>query len=171
MILSVVMALVFRSPLALMMGVLGPLMVMGSWWEGIKRHRSSADRVEAEYDQSVSEYRERLDLMREETKTQALDVMPRLDHVFADPLGLGLPPRQSMIRVGTHWWTPPSSHPLAGTGGIAGMPFGVEAGAFRCLGTGSVAGNPRHHVNAANYRRTHSRHDGQYFAANMCSGE
>ena len=128
-ILSVVMALVFRSPLALMMGVLGPLMVMGSWWEGIKRHQSSADLVEAEYDQSLSEYRENLVRMREETKTQALDVMPRLDHVFADPLGLGLPPRQSMIRVGTHWWTPPSSHPLAGTGGIAGMPFGVEAGA------------------------------------------
>ena len=125
-VLSLVMAIIFRSPLALMMGVLGPLMVFGSWWDATKRHRRHGAQLETEHAVALEVYRDQTENARGAYKAQADQRIPGITSVWQDPLWRPSRTSSTVVRLGTSWWQAPPGHPLEGTGGIAAMPEGAE---------------------------------------------
>jgi len=125
-VLSLVMAILFRSPLALMMGVLGPLMVFGSWWDATKRHRRHSAQLVTEHTVALEAHREQVEAARGAYKAQADQRIQAITHVVQDPLWRPSRASSTIVRLGTSWWQAPPGHPLEGTGGIAAMPEGIE---------------------------------------------
>ena len=125
-VLSVVMALMFSSPLALMMGVLGPVMVAGSWWEG-RRGSRQAQRVALEdFDRESELHRAEIESERTREKYQALAAMPSVLERVAQPLWRPGRAKGALCRVGTGWFEPPAGHRLVGSGALSGMPAVID---------------------------------------------
>ncbi|AVG24361.1 FtsK-like ATPase domain-containing protein [Pontimonas salivibrio] len=84
--ISLVMLVIFRSPFALMIGILGPVMALGSWWEAKRSHRlAMAEDVAAEeagqaYTQATREHEER------RIRQDALERHPSVVEWMANPL-------------------------------------------------------------------------------------
>lgn len=103
MVLSVAMAVIFSAPLALMMGVLAPVMVIGGWWEqrrtGRVKHRSAlAHHREAQAEwESDREHKER------EEREEAHRRFPEPTRWLSDDLWRGFAPDVSHVRVGLSW--------------------------------------------------------------------
>ena len=53
-VLAVLMSLLFQSSLALIMGVVGPAMVAGAWWESQRSHHRSDRASWQEYEEQLS---------------------------------------------------------------------------------------------------------------------
>lgn len=100
MVVAVVMALVFASPFALMIGVLGPVMALGSWWESKRSHR---DQLATQADQRVRQVaeaesaQERAD---EEFRQSELARYPGVEAWMAQPLWRPRPGWPPSLRVG-----------------------------------------------------------------------
>lgn len=135
--LSVVMAIVFGSPLALMMGALGPLMMWGGWWESRRQGRLHHARECDDYDSAVQERGDRVASLRRTVMEEATRSHRSVEQWAADPLWRGPRARDSMVRVGYRLWGPPSGHPLADEGAISGIPGLVDSTA----GLAFVAGD------------------------------
>jgi len=135
-VLSLVMAVVFSAPLALMMGALGPLMVFGSWWESRRSARSQHRREVVAYQEACEEQEHLLSTLRMSERKRAHRALPSVPDWLSDPLWRWQHGEKSLCRVGTGWCEPPEGHPLAQSGAYAGMPVSVEAS----LGLALVAG-------------------------------
>jgi len=85
-ILALLMSVIFQQVLALIVGLLGPAMVLGSWYES-RRQASRVRRREldeyslakAQYDQEVSDIRSR-------DKARALALLPSILEATSQPL-------------------------------------------------------------------------------------
>ena len=99
--LSLVMAIIFRSPLALMMGVLGPVMVFGSWWDATKRHSRHGAQLETEHAVALEVHREQIENARGAYKAQADQRLPGITNVWQDPLWRPSRTSSTVVRLGT----------------------------------------------------------------------
>jgi hypothetical protein len=122
-VLAGVLVAVFRTPYALMIGVLGPVMGLASWWESKRslNNRHLAD--QEEYEQACVAWR--LEKEREDSayREQAVAASPGVAQWMANPLWR--PPLKGAFRIGTHLETRTAG---AETRAIAGMPCTVPAG-------------------------------------------
>lgn len=125
-VLAVVLAIVFQSPLALLLGALGPLMVWGGWWESRRQGAKAHEVAELEYENQSISYRQRVDDTRHRTLESAWREHPSLSRWSADPLWRGPRGELTTVSIGARRWEPPSSHELAGTGMLSGMPALVD---------------------------------------------
>lgn len=136
-VLSVVMAIVFQSPVALMMGVLGPLMVGGGWWasrrQAFLRHETESE----EFATAILERASRVDVVQRGTLLEATRAHPSVAQWSSQQLWRGPHGVDTRVRIGQALWIPPDGHALAGEGGIAGFPAVVDS----TVGLAFVAGD------------------------------
>ncbi len=124
--LAVVLAVVFESVLALVMGALGPLMVLGGWWESRRRSAVKHDVAVLEHENRLLDYETTVDRARRDVLDQATRLHPGIRDWAANPLWRGPSPTSRTLSVGRTRWQPPPEHPLAATGVIGGMPALVD---------------------------------------------
>lgn len=124
--LAVVLALAFESVLALLMGALGPLMVLGGWWESRRRSVVKHDAATLEHENRLLDYETDVIRARRDVLDRATRLHPGISDWAANPLWRGLSPAAKTLSVGRTRWQPPPEHPLGGTGAITGMPALVE---------------------------------------------
>lgn len=125
-VLAVVLALVFESVLALLMGALGPLMVLGGWWESERRSAVKHDAAVLEHEDRLLEYETEVDRARRDTLDRAIRLHPGIRGWATNPLWRGPGSAAQTLSVGRTRWQPPPDHPLGGTGAITGMPALVD---------------------------------------------
>ncbi len=102
-VLSVVMALMFQAPLALMMGVLGPVMVMGGWWEQRRQSRVKSEKAVADYEKAFGEWeRHNEDRLRVES-ADIQRQFPEPTGWISDDLWRGFSRTIHQVRVGLSW--------------------------------------------------------------------
>ena len=126
-VLSLVMAGLFRSPLALVMGVLGPAMVLGSWWESRRSHQKQHARECEDFARDSDKFDSAQHEARSRALADAQRLHPSLVEEMRDPFWRDGGEVSEQVRLGTGWWTPPRGHPLEGEGGIPAMPGVVES--------------------------------------------
>ncbi len=127
-VLAVLMSLLFQSSLALIMGVVGPAMVAGAWWESRRSHHRSDRASWQEYEEQLSLWRHSQELSRENMKREALAAQPGLLKHLRDPLWRDRAGAISTLRIGTGWWTPPPGDFPEASEAVSGMPALVEGG-------------------------------------------
>ncbi len=124
--LAVVLALVFESAVAILMGALGPLMVFGGWWESRRRSAAKHEAALLEHEARLLEHGEHVDRARRGVLDRATRLHPGIRDWAANLLWRGPLPTAQKMSIGRTRWYPPPEHPLAGTGAIAGMPALVD---------------------------------------------
>jgi len=125
-VLSLVMALLLHSVIALMMGILGPAMVLGGWVHHKKASAKKFERLREDFEVAQQDFAEALLDAQNSERLQAGRSLPSVLQWTHDPLWrVPLSPPQ-VIRIGEGAWTPPPGHPLAGSGNILGMPVGLD---------------------------------------------
>ncbi len=125
-VFAVVMALVFQQALALMMGLIGPLMVLGSWWEGRRQASQNTASTQKNYQRAVEQYSEEISHARRKEKADSLRRLPALLDAVGQPLWRRTALTELGVRLGLGWANIHEGHALAGTGGIAGMPMVLD---------------------------------------------
>lgn len=126
-VLALVMALIFRSSLALMMGALGPLMVLASWWESQRTVKRDYTRECEEFEVAVVEYRDSVALARRQLRDEATRAHPSVMQWAGNPLWRQPASADTMVRIGQTFWSPPPGHPLAAEGPVSDMPGLVDS--------------------------------------------
>lgn len=126
-VLSVTMAIVFRSPLALMMGVLGPLMVGGGWWESRRQARLRYASDCEEFERETLARGEAVAALQRSAVLEATRAHPSIEQWASHALWRGPRGSDPLVRVGHAVWNPPENHPLAQEGPISGMPAVVDS--------------------------------------------
>ena len=124
--LAVVLALVFESLLALLMGALGPLMVFGGWWESRRRSAIKHEAALLEHEDRLLEHEGEVDRARRDVLERATRLHPGIRDWAGNPLWRGPLPTAQLLSIGRTRWHPPPEHRLAGTGAVAGMPALVD---------------------------------------------
>ena len=120
--LAVVMAVIFRQALALIMGLVGPAMVLGSWFESRRQASRSHERATEEYAKAHAEYLRDVEGVRSREKTDALALLPSLLEAASQPLWRRSALTERGCRIGLGFSEFPEGHPLWGHPGLAGMP-------------------------------------------------
>ena len=121
------MSLLFRSSLALIMGILGPAMVAGAWWESRRGHKRSEGARWEEYREQYSLWLQSKEASRQKIQRDALAAQPGLLGRMRDPFWRDNPGALSALRIGTGWWTPTPQDP-GDQEAVPGMPALVAAG-------------------------------------------
>jgi len=73
------------------MGVLGPAMVAGSWWESRKSHRGQSEREWQKFDTDSATFAREQEAGRQKLKTEALAGNPELLCALRDPYWRDVP--------------------------------------------------------------------------------
>ena len=120
--LALLMSLIFQQVLALMMGLIGPAMVLGSWWES-RRQASRADtRNREEFAVASAQHAREISDMRSREKTRALALLPPLLDAAGHPLWRRSALLEHGCRIGLGFAQFPEGHALWGSEGLPGMP-------------------------------------------------
>ena len=120
--LALLMSLIFQQVLALMMGLIGPAMVLGSWWES-RRQASRADtRNREEFAVASAQHAREISDMRSREKTRALALLPPLLDAAGHPLWRRSALLEHGCRIGLGFAQFPEGHALCGSEGLPGMP-------------------------------------------------
>lgn len=104
------------------MGVLGPAMVAGSWWESRKSHRGQSEREWQKFDTDSATFAREQEAGRQKLKTEALAGNPELLCALRDPYWRDVPRSEDGVRLGTQLWSPPPGHAFEGQEALPGMP-------------------------------------------------
>jgi DNA segregation ATPase FtsK/SpoIIIE, S-DNA-T family len=103
-VMAVMMAVVFSSALALMMGALGPLIVLSGWWDQVRQARKNAVATEQAYHDAK-------EIWENQQATEDMAHHAELHRKFPKPtdwiddrLWRGYPPNTTEVRVGSLWW-------------------------------------------------------------------
>ena len=140
-VLAAVLVAVFRTPYALMIGVLGPVMGLASWWESRKsardRHRGEVE----EYEQACVVWRREREREDSAYRDRAYGRTPSVAQWMENPLWR--PPLTGAFRIGTHLETRDEA---GQSRTIPGMPCTVPVGEdIAVVGVRSdIAGIVRH---------------------------
>ena len=102
-VLSVAMAILFQTPLALMMGVLGPVMVVGGWFDQVRQARASHNKQLSEHTQALGVWEEDHELHQKSERERCARDFPAPDQWISDELWRGLSPGVTQVRVGVSW--------------------------------------------------------------------
>ena len=122
-VLAAVLVAVFRTPYALMIGVLGPVMGLASWWESRKSARQRHLQERGEYEEALAIWRQEQDRADAIFRDRAIALAPSVAQWMANPLWR--PPLKKAFRIGTHLETRTDG---AETRTVAGMPCTVPVG-------------------------------------------
>ncbi|MCF8549122.1 MAG: hypothetical protein K9G03_04000, partial [Pontimonas sp.] len=125
-ILALVVSLIFLQPLVLIMGLLGPAMVFGSWYESRRQGSQTRQRDLERYSAAQAEYTQEISDIRSREKKRALTLLPSLMEAAAQPLWRRSALLEHGCRIGLGWAQFPDGHPLRGTPGMSGMPSVVD---------------------------------------------
>ena len=102
-LLSLVMAVIFQTPLALMMGVLGPVMVVIGWFDQVRQARQVLEKALSEHHQALGAWEEDLALQQKSERDRFDRDFPAPGQWIADELWRGLSPEVCEVRVGLSW--------------------------------------------------------------------
>ena len=125
-VFAIVMAVILQQVLALMMGFIGPAMVLGSWWESRRQARMATSAAEDTYALECESHASAVSFARNRERSRALGALPPLHEALGDPLWRRQALVERGVRVGTGWAEVPPGHELAGTGALPGMPCVVD---------------------------------------------
>ncbi len=125
-VLSIVMAIVFHSALALLMGILGPLMVLGGWWHQKKTQWGQFETQNSAHYEALQAYQSALERARGLERANASRAAPSVGQWSKDPLWREPLTPPQVVRIGQGWWVPPKGHELQGTEPLAGIPAAVD---------------------------------------------
>jgi DNA segregation ATPase FtsK/SpoIIIE, S-DNA-T family len=120
--LALVMSLVFQQVLALMMGLIGPAMVLGSWWESRRQASRVHTRSQEEFAVAHAQHAQDVMAMRAREQTRALTLLPPLLDASGQPLWRRSALLEHGCRIGLGFAQFPEGHGLLGSEGIPGMP-------------------------------------------------
>lgn len=119
-VLSIAMAVLLQAPLALMMGVLGPAMVIGGWWEQRRQSGLTNETTLVEYQQAYGEWeRQHEETLRVESE-EARRQFPEPALWLSDDLWRGFSREATHLRVGLSWW---GNHSSVGHPGLVLVDF------------------------------------------------
>lgn len=150
-VLSLVFLVIFRSPFALIIGILGPMMALGHWWEGKRQARRESALDWESYELEREQYQRHLQQQAEETKKSLSVRFPAPGEWPLHPLWR--PQVESgvaTIRLGRGVTQGPAGEPLVGvpvtltlshTVGVVGASAAAEK-AFLALALGLIACEP-----------------------------
>ena len=124
--LSLVMALVLHSPLALLMGIVGPAMVAAGWLHQRKALTQRESGLWDDFHQAETDFRAHREEAHQVERAEARRALPELVEWMSDPLWRREQTPSSVVRIGQGMWMPPAGHPLAGTGMVVAMPAGID---------------------------------------------
>ena len=139
-ILGVAMSLVFRSPYALMIAVLGPMMALSSWWEARRSHRAqlAQDQAATEAEQASREQRE-YD-RDEQFRREQLSRYPCVEQWVSNPLWRPATATAPTIRVGLDRIARPDATHSGQTRLVSGVPRTLEVlTGIAVVGDGALA--------------------------------
>ena len=125
-ILALVMSVIFQQVLALIMGLLGPAMVLGSWYESRRQASRVRKRELDEYSEAKAQYEQEVSDIRSREKARALALRPSILEATSQPLWRRSALLEHGCRIGLGWAHFPEGHSLWGTPGMAGMPSVVD---------------------------------------------
>ena len=132
-VLAFAMTIVFQQILALLMGLLGPAMVLGSWVESRRVAAKSFRRVCEEFENAQADYAREVEDIRARDKAHALALLPPLRDAASQPLWRTSALIERGCRIGCGWAEFPEGHVLFGTPALAGMPSVVDPRESVCL--------------------------------------
>ena len=125
-ILALVMSVIFQQVLALIVGLLGPAMVVGSWYESRRQASRVRKRELDEYSEAKAQYEQEVSDIRAREKVRALALLPSILEATSQPLWRRSALLEHGCRIGLGWAHFPEGHALWGTPGMAGMPGVVD---------------------------------------------
>ncbi len=120
--LALLMSLIFQQVLALMMGLIGPAMVLGSWWESRRQATRAHARSQEEFAVAQAQHVREVSDMRVREKARALALLPPLIDAAGQPLWRRSSLLEHGCRIGLGFAQFPEGHGLLGSGGMPGMP-------------------------------------------------
>lgn len=126
-VLAGAMAAVFQQALALLMGLVGPAMVVGSWYESRRHAAQKFDREVKEYETALVHYQGELAQLRSREKATALALLPSLAEAVGQPLWRRAALSEHGCRIGLGRVSFPEGHPLWGSPDLWGMPTVLDA--------------------------------------------
>ena len=121
-VLAFAMSLIFQQVLALMMGLIGPAMVLGSWWESRRQASRAHARSEEEFAVANAQHTRAMSDMRAREQTRALALLPPLVDAAGQPLWRRSALHEHGCRIGLGFAHFPEGHALCGSEGMPGMP-------------------------------------------------
>ena len=121
-VLAGAMAVVFQQALALLMGLVGPAMVLGSWYESTRQARRNFERDLKDYEQALVQYQGEVAQRRTRERATALALLPALLEAVNQPLWRRSALREHGCRIGLGRASFPEGHPLWGLPDLSGMP-------------------------------------------------
>ena len=125
-ILALAMSVIFQQVLALIMGLLGPAMVLGSWYESRRQASRAQQRELDQYSVAKAQYAQEVSDIRSHEKARALALLPPILEAASQPLWRRTALVEHGCRIGLGWAHFPEGHALWGTPGMAGMPSVVD---------------------------------------------
>lgn len=125
-VFAIAMALVFRQVFALLMGLIGPAMVLGSWWESRRQAARTTALAKTAYARALAEYSRAVDEAQQRERARALEALPPLKEAVSQPLWRRTSLTSLGCRFGVGWAEVDQGHELWGTGAISGMPFVLD---------------------------------------------
>ena len=120
--LALVMSLIFQQVLALMMGLIGPAMVLGSWWESRRQATRAHARSQEEFAVAHAQHVREVSDVRVREKARALALLPPLLDAAGQPLWRRTSLLEHGCRIGLGFAQFPEGHGLCGSEGMPGMP-------------------------------------------------
>lgn len=112
--------MLFQTPLALMMGVLGPVMVVGGWYDQVRQSRSTHEKKLSEHTVALGAWEEDRALTQKSEREHLARDFPTPAEWISDELWRGLSPEVSQVRVGQSWT---GNHDLTGNPGLVLVDF------------------------------------------------
>ena len=139
--MGVLMAVIFRSPYALMIGALGPVMALGSWWEARRTHRASEAQQLRQQQLEHERQRQKNAQAAEDYRREQLERFPAVHEWVTNPLWRPSGESPLRVRVGLASVRLPS--PLDGERStVHGVPLTLElGGGIAVVGQGQRARN------------------------------
>ena len=137
--MGALMAIVFRSPYALMIAALGPVMAVGSWWEARRSHRATSAEQLREQESERERHEHNSARADRDYRREQLARFPAVGEWVTNPLWRPLGETPPQVRVGLDSVVRRESSSSPGRY-VSGVPLTVElAGGIAVVGRGTRA--------------------------------
>ena len=137
--MGVMMAIIFRSPFALMIAALGPVMAVGSWWEARRTHRATSAEQLREQERAREQDERNCAQADEDYRLEQLARFPAVGDWLTNPLWRPTVEHPPRVRVGLDSVVRRDSPSSPGRQ-VSGVPLTVDLdGGIAVVGRGTRA--------------------------------